>query len=431
MENDRSYKKFQGMIILVGKKIIDIESKTKTSMPLEEIQPDIHSRIYFKRHRTAVLESIKRTDEFIELLDAFLKSPDISGDGPYLEEILNEFVFEVINEVCYGLKWNEKWVDQELSFMTEAVLHGLLKQKSNIGIIIPLHNISMNEFQINLGEFGILRRANLTEKVRFAVRYLKENQDTRGSGFKYVLDVGQVDSQSLFPVPNKYLKILERTIFALRLHYGGGVGVDYIHFWSYSPKPQDETVTITIPISSYLKHRGDETRIISRGYGKTIKTEDMKQTIRNIHTLGEDSFYLRAFRRHGSANYTLDFGFGDAIVDCIIALECLFGNKPQAIPRILELTREKQQDIFWQFETGRYGKVQGIDYKILLKKCWTARHKIAHGESSASAEKEAGMKLFYLSEIARLFLRYSLLSVSELGFPERENLHDMLDKKEE
>ena len=44
------------------------------------------------------------------------------------------------------------------------------------------------------------------------------------------------------------------------------------------------------------------------------------------------------------------------------------------------------------------------------------------------AEKEVGMALYWLSRIALLFLRYSLLCAAELGFPDREELHDVIDE---
>jgi len=415
----------------LGRKIIDLEQNTKSRFPLEDIPPSIRTQIYYTRHFSTIFESLMRTNEYKELIASLFDNPNPQDERLSNEMLIEEFMREIIHIICYGQKWNESWTNHELELITKAILKGLFEPINPTGIIIPLQGIGMDPFEINLHEYGVIRRATMTERVRFAIEFPNQNHIAKRSRFRFVLDVGHVDTESLFPVPSRYLRILERVIFSLRILYGGYVGVDYIHYWSANPKSQNEIATLTIPISNYLQSRfvgikQDETTLFP------LDEEKMYEIIKEIHALDEDSFYIQAFRRYGASVYTLDFGFGDAVVDSVVALECLFGdNKPKAIQRILEITRPRKRDILWEFDSGGFGEVSGLNFEKLLRRCWTARNKIAHGKSSSIAKEEAKMDPFHLSRIAQLFLRYSLLRASELGFPNREKLHDNLDNKEE
>jgi len=415
-----SVEEFHKLVIQLGRKVIDIQNNVKTPFNREDIPLVVSIQCHEKHQRNSVLELIKDSDEYKELLDAFDESSEIMGNRQRHQDILSEFVLETINEIARGRIWDKKWVDRELSLMTHAVLDGLTASVTDTGIVIPILNIAMDEFRIDLGEFGCLRRATYVEKLDFAVRYPEDTYPFQKRRFKYVLDVGETDSTNLFPTPSKYFKILEGVILSLRLFYGGGVGLEYVHVW----QELDETIVFTHPISRYLGQRGDPTNVIS------TNSSHLQSIIRSICDLDGSSFYIQSLRRHGAALYTLDFGFGDAIVDCVIGLECMFGSeREKAIQRILEITRNKHQQISWLFETGRYGELYGFEYETLLRKCWTARNKIAHGKSSAIAEKKAGMNLYWLSRIAMLFLRYGLLSASELGFLDRTDLLQKLDQR--
>ena len=207
---------------------------------------------------------------------------------------------------------------------------------------------------------------------------------------------------------------------AIRLVFGDGVGAEHIYWW----QKVDDVMMSSIPISKYLAPRNEPTTVYSN------ESNQLLPILRPIKELDEESCYRLALRRYGTALYTLDFRFGDAVVHSIIGLESIFGYpKYKAIPRILELTRNRYQQITRLFQTGRFGEVCDLEFSSLLENCWKARNKIAHGDPSDVAVKKAGMHLYWVSRISLLFLRFSLLNVAILGFPEQKELVKELDSK--
>ncbi|TET08740.1 MAG: hypothetical protein E3J86_10140 [Candidatus Thorarchaeota archaeon] len=410
--------KLNELVMQLGRKIIDIQSDVKIPFR-QEIRPlEISISVHAKERQSSILRLVRICDEYKELLHALNESLKIERNR--LDEILTEFTMVSAYGPCGSRSWDSKFVEKELSLMTKAFIQGLTTPSLDRGIVFPLLNIEMYVYSIDLGEFGVIRRSTFSETTEFAIHYPNFTMPHNSQRFKYVLDVGEPDSTDMYPVPVKYMKILERTIFALRLVFGDGVGVEYAHWWI----KEEDTFVSTIPMSKYLAPRGDPTKI----YASDV--DQLVPIIRSIHELDEDSCYILSLRRHGTAHYTLDFGFGDAVVHSVIGLESIFGYpKSNAILRILEITRNKHKEITWLFDSGRYGEVRGVEFKELLERCWRARNKIAHGDKSGVAEKKAGMHLYWVSRISLLFLRFGLLNAAILGFPNRKNLIRELDSQ--
>lgn len=430
MVNDTYNARLEEQVISLGYKTLEVAKNTKRELLSGDTPIPLQLMIDSKRRRIAVLETVKRSSEFSEVRESISVLPDFLNETQNIIDIIDEFAADITTVIGDGNYWDQAWVEHEMTQMTKAFLMGVFTPIPSSGILIPIQNISLDDFQLNLGEFGIIRRATYAERAKFTIFFPGNDLTIPNSRFKYLLDIGEVtDPNTLFPFPYKYLNDLESIIFALRVFYGGYAGVNYIHYWSASKAHQNEEAIFSIPISHHLKSRFIPVRQDrTSAYGRDAVL--LTNTIRKICELNEDSFYVQAFRRYGVSLYTLEFGFGDAVVDSVIALECLFGdNKANAIPRILEITRPKKQDILLKLDSGMFGELRGIEHETLLARCWTARHKIAHGKSSDVAKKEAKMDSFYLSKIAQLFLRYSLLCASDLGFPEREDLHAHLDQR--
>ncbi len=406
------------LVMQLGKKIIDIQSDVKIPFRREIKPREVSIKIHAKEEQISILRLVRSCDEYKELLHVLSESSIIQGNR--LDEILTEFTMETAYGPCRSRFWDSKFVEKELSLMTKAFIQGLTTPTLDIGIVFPLLNIEMDAYSIDLGEFGVIRRSTFNETTDFVIRYPNFTMPYNNQRFKYVLDVGKPDSKDMYPIPAKYMKILERTIFALRLVFGDGVGAEYTHWWI----KEEDTFGSTIPMSKYLAPRDDPTKIYSSDVNQLVPI------IRSIYELDEDSFYLQSLRRYGSALYTLDFHFGDAIVDSVIGLESVFGSgKGKAKQRILEITKDKHKQINRLIDYGKLSEVRGNDFDELLEKCWKARNKMAHGESSKVAEKKVGMNLYWISRIALLFLRYSLLSAAELGFPKYKELHRELDSR--
>ncbi len=307
--------KLNELVTKLGRKIIDIQSDVKVPFRKDIELPEVSSKVHAKERQSSILRLVRNCDEYKELLDALNESSRITKNR--LDEILTEFTMETAYGPCSSRSWDSKFVEKELSLMTKAFIQGLTTPSADTGIVFPLLNIEMDTYSIDLGEFGVIRRSTFSETTEFAIHYPNFTMPYARQRFKYVLDCGKPDSTEMYPVPAKYMKILERTIFALRLVFGDGVGVEFAHWWI----KEEDTFVSTIPMSKYLAPRGDPTKI----WSSNVWSSDVKQLIpilHSIHNLDEESFYLQSLRRYGAALYTLDSfltrltSLGPSLVPC-------------------------------------------------------------------------------------------------------------------
>lgn len=416
---DDDFAKLHELVMQLGQKALSVKANLKIPRELKGVEGFAYVQIYETLKLNSVISSIKETRDYAAILKA-LENTIATVERAQIESNLREFVLEVISEIPHGPKWDEEWTNRELSFMAASFLDGLARAAEDTGVLIPLFNLIIDEYRVNLGDYGILRRASPSERIDFAC--LRETLKTEGQSTKYVIDTGLPESTELFPVPNRYFRVLESVILALRLLFGGTVGTNCIQAWIQSPQSIDKRIIFTHTVSDYLRPRDGSTILYSS------RVDELVELIQLIYELSRDSFYFLALRRYGAALYTLDYGYGDSIVDCVVAFECLFGSrKNRRIHRILEITQPNKTDIARFIETRLPQEFRDIGFRKLLKRCWTARNKILHGESSTLAQKKAKIPLYLLSRVALLFLRYSLLQAAKLGFPDRGSLHAMLD----
>ncbi len=378
------------------------------------------------KETNATWATLKDTMEYKTIKRKIVETKGLKVGPNLLEEYLREFVFEITSTLPRQKRRNKpKWLRHEITLMAISLIEGLGRKPSDFGVVVPLYNLRMDVFEVDLSGIGRIRRAYYSEKRDFTVQFPEGIFAYRPDRFDYVLEFQNLNVQEIIQQlqgHDRYVSYAGNLVLALRLHLGGGVGIEFVHVWVMFGDKQHFLGTVlpmgatTIQAPRGLRPCGSPT------YVDETRSKQLLKVLKTLETLDFESFYVRALRRYGTAQET--HNPDDKIIDCMIALECLFGLGKEGI---------RMADAFLASVFGTVlktvGKEQGLvlHWESLLNDCWNARSRLVHGSSISSANEAARGNLKTKARNLLLFLRFCLLGVILIGCPDRTKLHSIID----
>jgi hypothetical protein len=346
-----------------------------------------------------------------------------------LTNLLCDFVYDLVRGFTPTTIFPPSTIDMAQARLyiqqCASVLVEDLTRKPEYEVIAPLYNLQMKCNRVQLGQFGIIRKARYSERRRYRLPLLYDNIKELGGEFEYVLDLS-LDSEPISTFEkfkNRYFMLAGDVAFALRLVCGGDTGLVFIHFFNpesmatFFRSRKEEKRSFLMPPPPLAASRA-----IQPGQDCTLLEEQDVPKIASlldwIYSLEENTsdFIWRAAKRYGNALSSRNeiLWVDSYVIDMIIALECIYqGIRKQGHKRAAAFVTKNDES--------------RCRVEDELLKCWRIRDVFVHGGWQSGMEK-LGEKGGETLKLLTMTVRSSLLLCIAHQPRNRTSLLEMLDK---
>jgi len=420
----RALRKLQSHVYEIGMIANDIDNRI--NVPMSEASPIIkgegiiiptlrldYGRMHIDKKENKTWTTLRKTKRYLELIEKIEESKKITIDRKSLEELICEFIYEIITVLPVKKRKDDSWFKQILNNMTEILVQDITKETYSFNAIAPLFNFQMNNFEMDLGQYGKIRRAYFSEKRDFFPKYPIGVHPYGPERFDFILELERSNNATpdIRELVSNYASIAGNLVMLMRLLYGGDMGLEYIHIWS-QPTFKEKKIgalhlfgAMTVPPLRPLRP-GEEETVLENPEPKILIA-----LLQSLERLPVHSFFFRALRRFGTALESKSPE--ERIIDSIIAFECLLGSREHVLSRVTGILTKDPASV-----------------RTFLDKCWKARHILVHGGGLEQAENAVGGDLEKKAKLLVKFLRICLTTLLVSIRPlDVANIRDTLDQK--